>query len=483
MAIQSNQSRLHVLDIPPRSRLYGLAPCAAGTVWGESLTSYIHRLGWVHGIAPRALVAQEIVPQLSNAQTFRSAPSLLSALCRGTGGAMNMNGTGSTALEWAKILEQLTTRSDLHLLTLHGWIGELSVQGQLRTAPVWCPGCYTEWKHNEFPIYQPLLWTLKLVTRCPRHGRRLEERCPRCHKRQSVIAAKSTCPGECTQCAAWLGTDEEPLSEQEQTDEIRWQEWTIHNLEELCMTSVSSGSPQRKLFFSALTTCLEEPGGYSRLARLAGISRTLFYSWSSSDTKSYHCTPSLESILKLCYACNVTPLQILGQDFASLKRGLENAKPIQSPQLRQPVRCRRDQVDRLKCLELINAVLEGKEEPLGACQVAKRLGYDVRQLYALFPEECKLLTERAKKYRKQRKDLQITQKCEEIRQAVKALHAQGIFPSYRKLKQLLSDPAFLHAPEAHEMRNEVESKPSKKQETDKNSSLQDRKPGMRVGNP
>jgi len=94
-----------------------------------------------------------------------------------------------------------------------------------------------------------------------------------------------------------------------------------------------------------------------------------------------------------------------------------------------------------------------------------------------------LLTERAKKYRKQRKDLQITQKCEEIRQAVKALHAQGIFPSYRKLKQLLSDPAFLHAPEAHEMRNEVESKPSKKQETDKNSSLQDRKPGMRVGNP
>jgi len=32
-------------DVPLRSRLYGLVPCGMETVWSESLTSYINRLG------------------------------------------------------------------------------------------------------------------------------------------------------------------------------------------------------------------------------------------------------------------------------------------------------------------------------------------------------------------------------------------------------------------------------------------------------
>lgn len=361
-------------DIAPRSRLYSPAPCKARTLWCESLTSYVNRLGWTLRASPRTLVAQEIVPLLSNAQTFQSTPSLLSALSRGTGGAMNVNGTGNVAQEWAAILEQLTARSDLHVLTLHWWIGNLSVQGQLRMAPAWCPRCYAQWRQQGLPIYQPLVWLLKFVTRCPQHRCPLEERCPHCRKRQLVITANKTRPGTCTQCAIWLGTEEETIREQERGDEERWQEWVVHALEELCVTSASSGPPQWEDFFASLATCLEEPGGYSRLARVAGISRTLFYCWSRDDTKSYHCTPSLESILKLCYACNVTPLQILKQDIASLKQGLQQAKPIQSPQLRQPVRYRRDQVDVQRCLALISAVLEGNQEPLGPCQVAQRLG-------------------------------------------------------------------------------------------------------------
>jgi hypothetical protein len=30
------------------------------TVWSESLTSYMNRLGWQHGVSPRALAAQEM---------------------------------------------------------------------------------------------------------------------------------------------------------------------------------------------------------------------------------------------------------------------------------------------------------------------------------------------------------------------------------------------------------------------------------------
>ena len=56
--------RWDLADILPRSRLYALAPREVGTVWGESLVSYISRLGWVHRVTPRALVAREIVPRL-----------------------------------------------------------------------------------------------------------------------------------------------------------------------------------------------------------------------------------------------------------------------------------------------------------------------------------------------------------------------------------------------------------------------------------
>ncbi len=39
--------------MPPRSRLYCLAPLGMGTVEIESLTSYIQRLAWAYRVNPR----------------------------------------------------------------------------------------------------------------------------------------------------------------------------------------------------------------------------------------------------------------------------------------------------------------------------------------------------------------------------------------------------------------------------------------------
>lgn len=144
----------HLSGLAPRSRLYGLVPCALHTIFQESLTSYLNRLGWRHHVSPRDLVAQEIVPSLSH-----EYPKLqLAAFSRGP--AMQINGTGSTAQEWASFLEQLTARSDLHGLALDFWLGDLSSRGQLRKVPAWCPTCYTEWTEQALPLYQPLLWMI-----------------------------------------------------------------------------------------------------------------------------------------------------------------------------------------------------------------------------------------------------------------------------------------------------------------------------------
>lgn len=449
-------------DVPMRSHVYALEPRAVGTIWGESLMSYINRLGWVHLVPPRTFVAHEIVPHLGNAETFRSSPTLLSAL--GRKGAMFINGTGDTAQEWARILERLTTRTDLRHLTLHQWVGDISVREMFRATPAWCPICYTEWRHQGLAIYQPLIWMLKLITLCPRHKRRLEERCPRCHKVQSVITANKAQPGECTQCAAWLGTESEVQPETESDSERMWQEWVLRSLEEWYL-GAKTHSWERVI--TGLTTFLEQSGGYSKLARYAGIHRTALYLWFSDDAKGYHRMPSLESVLKLCYAWNITPFQVMSNDVAPLQDALQGDKLRQHPQKRkrESVGCRRDQVDLERCQSLIQAVLEGDEEPLGVCQIANRLGYHVRQLKYYFPQECQALTQRAKKYRKQRAEQYVLRACNEVRQVVVTLRAQGIFPSYKKVRTLLSNPALLLLPQArsawHAARQELGLEPSK----------------------
>src|SRR5712692_511544 len=91
-------------EIPPRSRLYGLVPCGLGTMFQESLTSYLNRLGWRHHVSPRDLAAQEIVPYLSH-----EYPELqLAAFSRGPG--VHMNGTGTTHEVGARHLERVSKR-------------------------------------------------------------------------------------------------------------------------------------------------------------------------------------------------------------------------------------------------------------------------------------------------------------------------------------------------------------------------------------
>src|SRR5713226_4675791 len=428
MGRQDNCSVLSALDGPPRSRLYGPVPCEMGTIWTESLTSYVNHLGWVYRVSPRELVAQELVPHVAASY---SSPQL-TAFCRQT--AMSLNGNGGLAREWSTLLERLTGQADLHLLTLYGWIGNLSSRGHLRAMPTWCPVCYAKWREQGFRIYQSLLWQYQVVSICPQHQRRLETRCPQCHRPQSVITVNRLQPGVCTQCGAWLGAEAETRSERVSEDETVWQHWVIQALEELFRASFEASPLQWEQFFTGLAPCLQEQGAYSRLERLTGMGRTLFYRWQSTPLAPYSYTPSLETILEFCYACGVTPLQIMGNQLASLRDLIQRGIALRPARPRRPASAR---IDRQKCLELIQAILDGREEPLSIRQLAKRLGYGEHALTDHFPQECAFITKMTQEYRKQRQKQRLEQACDQVRQAMMTLHAQGIYPSHRKLRALL----------------------------------------------
>jgi DNA-binding phage protein len=432
-------SLLPAEHVPPRSRLYPLVPYEMGTNWCESLTGYINRLGWTHHVPPRALVTQEIVPRLDEYSRLVTPVGVFGAKW-----AMSLNGAGAMSKPWTLVLSHLTTRFDFPLLTLLSWIGDLSPRWQLRETPAWCPSCFSDWRASGHPLYQPLLWMIRVVTICPRHRTALLTHCPHCQKPQLVFASSKTQPGECTSCAHWLGKEANASSDQEGSSElVSWQAWMWATLKELQAASLTAGGMLTwEPFFRHLATYLQEQKGYSRLAQATGIDRTILYRWVDRDD-AYH--PTLETILKFCYVCQVTPLQGMNGQLDQLHQTLQAGTELRSPLPRR----QNQRVDRERCHMALQAALDSRAEPLALSQVARRLGYEARQLAYHFPQECKLVTQRARAYRQQRKEHYLVQIGEQVRQAVCSVHAQGIYPSQRKLRALLPG-GLMRLPQARE---------------------------------
>ena len=412
----------HVL---PRSRLYDLGPYEIGTPWCESLTGYINRLGWTHHVPPRALVAQEIVPRLDEHQRLVTPVGIF-----GTKWAMSLNGAGVATKPWTLVLSHLTTRFACSHLTLPSWIGDLSPRWQLRETPAWCPSCISDWRASGQPLYQPLHWMIRVVTLCPHHKTPLIDHCPHCQKLQLVFAPSKTQPGECTSCGHWLGKETTMFSDQEVSEElVNWQEWIWERLKELQAASLTAGMLTWEPFFRHLATYLQEQKGYSRLAQATGIDRTVLYRWVDPDA-CYN--PTLETLLKFCSVCQVTPLQVMNGQLDQFQQTLQAGTELRSPLPRRHHR----RVDRERCQTALQAALS-REEPLALYQVARLLGYEARQLTYHFPEECKLVIQRAREYRKQRKERYLVQIRENVQQAVLSLPTQGIYPSLHKVQSCL----------------------------------------------
>ena len=66
MSLRNIRQHRGMIEMPPRSKLYCLAPLGMGTVETESLTSYIQRLAWAYRVNPRVLVAEVILPHLGH---------------------------------------------------------------------------------------------------------------------------------------------------------------------------------------------------------------------------------------------------------------------------------------------------------------------------------------------------------------------------------------------------------------------------------
>ena len=419
------------------SRLYPLVPVGRDTVLVESLSSYLNRLGWCYRVSVRTLVALEVLPRLRAGWRARERPAQLGGFGRAR--AMALNGAGATAADWARVLEQLTAQPDLRALTLLPWAAGLSDWGLLRPAPAWCPACLEECRQQGMPIAFPLVWMLQVVAHCARHGRPLVERCPSCAKPQSALAVKSA-PGCCTQCHAWLGEVGVEPAQPSGDDDGAWPCWVLQAVEELRRAAPSGAAVPWTAFSASIAMCVQMIGSTRKLGRLVRASAPLLGAWQRGERQ-----PSLPYVLRVCYVLGITPLQLLQSDPEALRAALAQAplRPAPGPWRTMP------RVSDLPAVQRqVEAVADGREPPVPAPVLARRLNVGEKLLVRRFPVACAQITARCRAQRAAQAKQRVLTECAEVQRAVQALHAEGIAPTRSQVIARLSNPHLLRRPEA-----------------------------------
>ncbi len=478
--------------LPARSYLYPLKPEGIGTPFTESLTSYVIRLAKAYCVSPKVLIIQEILPllDLSPSYTYRIH-------VRWSEGGQNLNGLNSSTEKWTQALKQLTSRDDLHLLTMITWSAVLSQSGMFRSTRAWCSICYNEWYGSQ-KVYDPLLWAFQAVTVCPRHCQPLSLICPGQECRRSIpFLSRKSLSGHCPWCGSWLGITlgEQVAKKAQEYDKQSY--WMANAIGELIANAmIFTAPPQREMFSSTIRSLMTKINVSAAASQML-VSRELMYTWLRGVGK-----PQLSTILQVSQGLRTSPLELLmGSAVSSSIDGhIESTEHLQSiherrrktpsspdevlrslkavllsehkPTLKEvakdlgynntctiyehgPELCRAIAAKRHTDTENIQKMLESimvndENPPPSMREVARRLGYSVQVLDRCFPEMCRAISERYKAYRRSRRDETVRQICHEVRSTVLRLHAQGEYPSLRKVRNLLRKPHDMLRKEAQE---------------------------------
>jgi transcriptional regulator with XRE-family HTH domain len=167
-----------------------------------------------------------------------------------------------------------------------------------------------------------------------------------------------------------------------------------------------------------------------RFSRLMGVSEELISQW-----RNFQKTPSLEKVLEVCYALELSPLQLMIDDSAAVREIILATGEAKPRQTRQHTLQR---VDREYVKEYLQAVLDGREPCRSIHQIERHLGIGHRTLEKCFPLECSFIAIQYQTQRAQHWKRHITVACDEVRREALGLFAQGIKPSVRRVRARLS---------------------------------------------
>lgn len=407
--------------IPRRTRLYHLPPIGVGTGATESLTSYMIRLAEAHCVPVGTLMEREIAPLAAADGRVRSL-----AQRNWVHYSQALNGIGATAQTLVDVLQMLTGRHDLHLLTLLPWSHVLPSSGLLRRERAWCPACYHEWRESGQPVYDPLLWALRVVTSCARHGHDLETRCPACQCCQSPLATAAQ-PGTCVHCLHWLGRPVHAPSALSP-----WTRWVTEEVATmLAATPTLTTPPDKEQLRQAIDRYSRRAVGadLTTVAQGAHISHSHLWAW-----RQGHTTPTLPLLLRLCASLGMTPLQFLAPTLTA-DRSLPPTRVV--PPSKRP-RTPRNGDDHATIRRRVETLVHRDTLPPPSLrQVALTVAHTEATLRRVCPDLSADIVARWRAYRHTQRLQREQELAAAIRQAMLQAHAQGLPLSPKRVAALL----------------------------------------------
>jgi len=394
----------------------------------ESLTSYLARLSEVHFVTVGTLINQVIARELG---IFEDCRHIGSKLYRHWAA---LNRAGKQTDYFCSALLKLTGR-DVIPLTLKSWGDVIPSTNLLRNHKAWCPLCLEGWKNNRLPVYEPLIWSFKVIEICGIHNAYLDTQCPLCNLKIPVISSKSRA-GYCSYCGCWLGS--QTARHPDTLVDSSWNNFVLSNIGDL----IREGASLPKSYFTDFIKMLiDVAGGLNAFSKYFNIAKSSLSEWLNGLHR-----PSLYMILKICFALRVDILSANNSRGFELHNKFEKISP--------KYETKRRKIDWAYVETVLTTILDSIAHP-SVREVAKELNIDQRLLYYHFPSLCKEISKKHAVHIKLRKNVRLKKGYEEVRKAVMHAQSAGVFPSRSTVEQLLPSPEILRERPFYELWKEL----------------------------
>ena len=303
MAPQATDRIERDIELPDRTLFYSLRAKANKTAFVEGLGGYMRRLATAHRVTVADLVCHPHFDGLfKDPNDHRNRRRLFLA------SGYLLDGGSPATHKWTEALEVATGQSGLRSLTLSQFAA-VSSFSWLRRRRAWCPRCLSfQAETGPDDLYEPLLWSIRLVSFCPIDTSPLVELCPTC-KASTRPFDGFAAPGYCGRCGSPLWCNQGPeIIGPDATGASMYQLWCSVQVARLVEASNEFAMPLSppSIAHSLANTfgsMLEQSRSAS--AHAAGCSKRSTYLWAKGLA-----VPRIESLFRLCFNLGLSPLDL-----------------------------------------------------------------------------------------------------------------------------------------------------------------------------
>jgi hypothetical protein len=407
--------------VPPRSRLFAMAPIGIGTPGAEGLISYIIRLAEAYSVSPRRLILEEFAKVRTELAMYRRHGSIFHCNAR------SINGLHQFSAMFADVIDTLCGIGTARYMTLIPLGRLLPFNGKLlASSPRWCPACYAEMLKSTRVLYQPLAWSFDLYRICARHGTMMVDRCPSCGELQEVIPRTPTI-GWCSNCGSWLGKQPDVAAHQDHPINL----WVANAIEEIVAALPRVGRlATRHRFVRQLDRAIQQytHGCRRRFCLGVGLPEGAFQRVLGAGQR-----PTFALWLTIAYGLGVSPIQFLEMHFDPWGPHPPLSKLATPLSTKMPRICLTPEQAR-SIAEELGTIADTEESPVSVAALAERLGVTRSLVRHRWPDLCHRISSNYRKLMRIRAQRELLERCRITVEAVDQLMWNGIYPSQKTVR-------------------------------------------------